>query len=391
MARYKVPQDVEADDKLLGPFSFRQCVYILIAGILIAMAVGLFQIFPALVIIPLPPALFLLILALPLKKDQPMETYVAALISYWIKPRKRVWTPGQRNSTIEISAPKIVEAPRTRNLTSDEATHRLSFLASIVDTEGRAINGESAVKDDINAEAAATPDIFETSRFSDLGRTMNRDENARRAAVVSEMRSAIEENSSLGAPPPSRTTIPAAPISAPTSSVSSLGSAKPTSLPRAYQTQSSPLAQPEFSSAAVVRPTSSASPSPQPSAKSASASNPAVPHRDLYDFVSNLEAKNPTTHAESSNSERTANESQLGKTNLSEKSTAKSQNSETATVTQQNDKKSTQTSPSPKSSDQAIIDLATNSDYSIATIQKEASRINKKNERQPGEVFISLH
>ena len=32
MAQYKVPQDVEADDKLIGPFSFRQFVYLLIAG-----------------------------------------------------------------------------------------------------------------------------------------------------------------------------------------------------------------------------------------------------------------------------------------------------------------------------------------------------------------------
>ena len=27
MAVYKVPQDVEADDKLIGPFSFRQFIY----------------------------------------------------------------------------------------------------------------------------------------------------------------------------------------------------------------------------------------------------------------------------------------------------------------------------------------------------------------------------
>ena len=45
MAQYKVPQDVEADDKLIGPFSFRQFVYLLIAGGLVALAVGLFQIF----------------------------------------------------------------------------------------------------------------------------------------------------------------------------------------------------------------------------------------------------------------------------------------------------------------------------------------------------------
>ena len=95
MAQYKVPQDVEADDKLLGPFSFRQFVYLLIAGGLLALAIGLFQLFPLLAIIPLPPILLLVALALPLRKDQPMETYLAALVSYYLKPHVRLWTPGQ--------------------------------------------------------------------------------------------------------------------------------------------------------------------------------------------------------------------------------------------------------------------------------------------------------
>ena len=102
MAQYKVPQDVEADDKLLGPFSFRQFVYLLIAGGLIALAVGLFQIFPVLAIIPVPPILLFAALALPLKKDQPMETYLAAIVSYYLKPHTRLWTSGQRESTIQI-------------------------------------------------------------------------------------------------------------------------------------------------------------------------------------------------------------------------------------------------------------------------------------------------
>ena len=34
MATYKVPQDVEAEDKLLGPFTFRQFIYLLIACLL---------------------------------------------------------------------------------------------------------------------------------------------------------------------------------------------------------------------------------------------------------------------------------------------------------------------------------------------------------------------
>ena len=196
MAQYKVPQDVEADDKLLGPFSFRQFVYLLVAGGLIAAAVGLFQLFPLLAVIPLPPVLLFLALALPLKKDQPMETYLAALVSYYLKPHKRVWMTGQKETTIVITAPKIVEDSRTRNITGEEATHRLSFLADIVDTGGYAIKGSASnsMREDLIAEANATTDMFETSHFDSLQTTIAKDENERHEEVMREMRAAIEKN-----------------------------------------------------------------------------------------------------------------------------------------------------------------------------------------------------
>ena len=125
MAQYKVPQDVEAEDKLLGPFTFRQFVYLLIAGGCIALAVLLFKISPFLIIIPALPAIFFIILALPLKKDQPMETYLAALLSFYLKPRTRHWTSGQRETSIKISAPKVnEEEKRVRDITGEDATHR---------------------------------------------------------------------------------------------------------------------------------------------------------------------------------------------------------------------------------------------------------------------------
>ena len=43
MAVYKVPQDVEADDKLIGPFGFRQFIYLLMVAGLIALAWALAQ------------------------------------------------------------------------------------------------------------------------------------------------------------------------------------------------------------------------------------------------------------------------------------------------------------------------------------------------------------
>ena len=199
MAQYKVPQDVEADDKLLGPFSFRQFVYLLIAGGLIALAVGLFQLFPLLAIIPLPPVLLFVALALPLKKDQPMETYLAAIVSYYLKPRTRFWMPGQRESTIQITAPKKVEESRTRDITGEEATHRLSFLADIVDTGGYAIKGagNNPMREHLIAEANATADMFEGNHFNNLSNVIQKDETERHAEVVREMQQAINETENI--------------------------------------------------------------------------------------------------------------------------------------------------------------------------------------------------
>lgn len=199
MAQYKVPQDVEADDKLLGPFSFRQFVYLLIAGGLIALAVGLFQLFPLLAIIPLPPVLLFVALALPLRKDQPMETYLAAIVSYYLKPHTRLWVPGQRESTIAITAPKKVEESRTRDITGEEATNRLSFLADIVDTGGYAIKGSSVspMREDLVAEASTAKDMFEGYHFDSLSNTIQKDENERHADVVREMQKAIDKTENV--------------------------------------------------------------------------------------------------------------------------------------------------------------------------------------------------
>ncbi len=197
MAQYKVPQDVEADDKLLGPFSFRQFVYLLIAAGLIALAVLFFQIFPLLALIPAPFILLLGALALPIKKDQPMETYLAAIISYHIKPRTRLWFPGQRESTILITAPKVVEASRTRDISGEEATHRLSFLANVVDSGGHSITdsiSNGPMRDDLAAEASTATDMFEDHHFDSLSSTIKQDEEERHAEMIEEMRAAIKKN-----------------------------------------------------------------------------------------------------------------------------------------------------------------------------------------------------
>lgn len=195
MATYKVPQDVEAEDKLLGPFTFRQFIYLMVIFGCVLLAIALFQIFPLLAIIPVPFIIFFGILALPIKKDQPMETYLAAVLQFHTKPNRRYWTPGQSESTILITAPKIKEPSRKRNISQDEASHRLSFLSEIIDSEGHAIkNANNTMKDDFYAEAYNTTDMFERDNNFGIGNRIAEQEQERRETVINRMRNAIENS-----------------------------------------------------------------------------------------------------------------------------------------------------------------------------------------------------
>ncbi len=159
MAVYKVPQDVEADDKLIGPFSFRQFIYLIVVAIAGFIAYILSQIFIALALIPLPIMIFFGAIALPLRKDQPMELYLLALVQFYLKPKQRLWQPEGAVTMVEITAPKINEISRVKDFSSDEAINRLDYLAQVMDTRGWATRGASLPQDDAsgNGTIAAQP------------------------------------------------------------------------------------------------------------------------------------------------------------------------------------------------------------------------------------------
>ncbi len=168
MAVYKVPQDVEADDKLIGPFSFRQFIYLIIVALLSAIAWWMAQLFVVLVAIPLPFIIFFGALALPLRKDQPMEVYLAAMVSFYLKPHKRLWDADGIDSLIEITVPKSVEVQLTKDISRGEAEERLGYLAQIVDSQGWAVRGQgaqttnSALNNDVYYEAQQVEDVLDS-------------------------------------------------------------------------------------------------------------------------------------------------------------------------------------------------------------------------------------
>ncbi len=350
MARYKVPQDIEADDKLIGPFSFRQFVYLIIAAGLGFVAFLLFQILPPLVIVPIPFIIFLVVLALPLKKDQPMETYLSAIIDFYLKPQKRVWMPGQVESTITITAPKKVDEQRTKDLSQEEAGRRLSFLADIVDTEGYAIK-DSNLRDDIASEADNTQDIFEKSQTYNIDQSLAQTAENRHAQLVEQMRAAINNAESIT---PQITTsfnqaTPQAPTAAPQQIAHMPVSPAPVTTPVAPAvTPAAPVAAPDIEhSAATIQPD----------------------REEIHNILTN------TTKPASTTNEPVPEPIPEPEVPIPESEAEKS-------------------IPTPQAKaepDEDLKNLANNSDFSVETIAKQARRLKEKKANANGEVYISLH
>lgn len=193
---YKVPQDVEAEDKLLGPFSFRQFIFLIIAVVSLGAAYILARILLPLGLIPVPIALFFGALALPLRKDQPMEVYLAAVISFMLKPKKRLWQPDGIEYLVEVTAPKTEETTRRNSYDQEEVQRRLSYLANLVDSRGWSIRGvndpDSPMQADLYNEAQTTFDPLDEAGATaqNITNLINQSDARRRQAMIQTMSAA---------------------------------------------------------------------------------------------------------------------------------------------------------------------------------------------------------
>jgi hypothetical protein len=137
VATYKLIQDIEAEDKILGPLTLRQFIFALVAVFLfyicfISLAKGL----AFLLVLFLPPALFCGFFAFPFGRDQPTELWALAKIRFWFKPRRRVWNQSGVKELVTITVPKKVEHILTNGLSQMEVKSRLHALADTIDSRG---------------------------------------------------------------------------------------------------------------------------------------------------------------------------------------------------------------------------------------------------------------
>lgn len=140
MATYKVIQDIEAEDKFLGPLTLKQ--FIFAAGGIVSTYLGFFSVIknvPFLLLFFGPIALLGFFLAIPWSRDQPTEVWVLAKLRFKLKPRKRIWSQDGIQELVTITAPKKIEQFLTDNLSQTEVKSRLKILADTIDSRGWAV------------------------------------------------------------------------------------------------------------------------------------------------------------------------------------------------------------------------------------------------------------
>lgn len=140
MGTYKVIQDIEAEDKLLGPLSLKQFIF---AGITLTCGYLNFLMLsrgaPLLMAFFLPPMLIFGFLAFPWGREQPTEVWLLAKLRFLVKPRKRIWDQSGLKQLVTITAPKVEEKVYTNGLDQDQVQSRLKALANTIDSRGWAV------------------------------------------------------------------------------------------------------------------------------------------------------------------------------------------------------------------------------------------------------------
>lgn len=139
MATYKVIQDIESEDKLLGPLTLRQFVYAAMVLVMGFIAFKLATVSPLLILPFVFPMIFFGMLAAPFGHDQSSEVWMLARIRFFLKPRRRVWDQSGVQELVTITVPKKIEHALTNGLTQTEVKSRLKALADTIDSRGWAV------------------------------------------------------------------------------------------------------------------------------------------------------------------------------------------------------------------------------------------------------------
>lgn len=170
MATHKVPQDVEAEDKLVGFLSLKQFIFTILGlGFGYLTFIFFTKVHPIASLIWIPFVVVFLVLGLYQRKDQPVEVFLASALRYYLKPRRRKWNQEGFEERVIITAPPKIEHNYTKSFSGEEATSRLNNLSRLMDSRGWTTKLASDWQNPQLASAAASDRLVQPGELRTSG------------------------------------------------------------------------------------------------------------------------------------------------------------------------------------------------------------------------------
>ncbi len=132
--QYKVPQNIDLEDKIIGPLTLIQFLYLLVGGIICYLLLTFLKGGIVFWLLATPVALFALALTFIKIQDRPLSHFVKAGLIYLQSPHVRLWKRQGINIELvkkKVEKKKVYKAPPKRRIEKSE----LEKLAQTLDTQ----------------------------------------------------------------------------------------------------------------------------------------------------------------------------------------------------------------------------------------------------------------
>lgn len=141
--QFKIPQNVQIEDKIVGPLTFKQLIVLGVGGgiaylIYLQLASTYFW------KVWLPPVAFVSLVTLAFAFVRPLGVsfvkYVFLLAEFWLKPRKRMWKKGQGDvyisafTNMKAKTSKVAKKANKKHNKDQTRLNDLDELTSILDS-----------------------------------------------------------------------------------------------------------------------------------------------------------------------------------------------------------------------------------------------------------------
>jgi hypothetical protein len=138
--QYQVPQFIDLEDRIIGPLTLKQFLYLAFGGALIFVFWFLFQ-FYLWIIVSIPIVALAAAFAFLKINDRPFVYFFLSFINYYLKPRLYIFSNAPRKIESKVAEEKIVETP---SLPQEKITRsKLKDLALSLDTGSKKLNHET--------------------------------------------------------------------------------------------------------------------------------------------------------------------------------------------------------------------------------------------------------